>query len=264
MDEDSGDWDEREMPVSYGASSFSGGVLPRFKRVKSEPTIKESPDSPIDEDAELAARSSPSIFLGQGASRESQSTYVDITDLLSLPQKDAAARLGISESMLCKRFKECTRRKWPYRYLRKVEKQISQLQEQRHVTGFLTAEENNRLESLVQEREDCLAPVRIRVTHHDVAAGSPVAARSLVFGAGGEIVPSFSASSFSTASTATRSNSLSDVGAVPMEADEDDMDISVKVGDADDAGDEDDWDSVAKTLEQLREMRPQSSASLVQ
>jgi hypothetical protein len=36
---------------------------------------------------------------------------------LTLPQKEAAAKLGISESMLCKRFKECTRRKWPYRYV---------------------------------------------------------------------------------------------------------------------------------------------------
>ena len=43
--------------------------------------------------------------------------YIDITDLLTLPQKEAARRLGISESMLCKRFKECTRRKWPYRYV---------------------------------------------------------------------------------------------------------------------------------------------------
>jgi hypothetical protein len=39
---------------------------------------------------------------------------------LTLPQKEAAAKLGISESMLCKRFKECTRRKWPYRYVRLV------------------------------------------------------------------------------------------------------------------------------------------------
>ena len=43
--------------------------------------------------------------------------YIDITDLLILPQKEAAKRLGISESMLCKRFKECTKRKWPYRYV---------------------------------------------------------------------------------------------------------------------------------------------------
>lgn len=52
-----------------------------------------------------------------GDSPSGNCTYVDITDLLVLPQKEAAAKLGISESMLCKRFKECTRRKWPYRYV---------------------------------------------------------------------------------------------------------------------------------------------------
>jgi len=44
-------------------------------------------------------------------------THIDITHLLPLPQKEAARRLGISESMLCKRFKESTPRKWPYRYV---------------------------------------------------------------------------------------------------------------------------------------------------
>ena len=54
-----------------------------------------------------------------GANEENPTeyNYIDITDLLILPQKEAARRLGISESMLCKRFKECTRRKWPYRYV---------------------------------------------------------------------------------------------------------------------------------------------------
>lgn len=37
-----------------------------------------------------------------------------------LPQKQAANKLGISESMLCKRFKECTKRKWPYRYVSRI------------------------------------------------------------------------------------------------------------------------------------------------
>jgi hypothetical protein len=45
------------------------------------------------------------------------STHIDITHLLHYPQKEAAKKLGISESMLCKRFKESTPRKWPYRYV---------------------------------------------------------------------------------------------------------------------------------------------------
>jgi hypothetical protein len=243
MDDDSVDYeDNREMPISYGGTAFVG--QPRLKRVKSEPTMKaENPDSPSS-DGELATRSSPSILQSSGGiPRDLQSAYVDITDLLSLPQKDAAARLGISESMLCKRFKECTRRKWPYRYLRKVEKQIAQLEEQRMATGYLTNEENSRLEGLLQERDDCLSPVRIRVTHHDVAAGSPVAARSLA---------NFSTSP-NTDYTYHGGRTVNSFGDdVPMEQDEDDMDVSVKAGEQDD--DDDEWTSVAKTLEQLRAM----------
>jgi hypothetical protein len=87
----------------------------------------------------------------------------DITDLLSLPQKEAAQRLGISESMLCKRFKECTRRKWPFRYLRKIEKTIATLESQK-ILEPLSVEDQDRLEDLLKQRIECLAPVKIRIT----------------------------------------------------------------------------------------------------
>merc|ERR1711916_237421 len=79
-----------------------------------------------------------------------KSRLVDITSLLGLPQRQAAEVLGISESMLCKRYKECTKRKWPYRYLGKIEKKI--------------AAKQALLERLLKEREQCLLPVSIRVT----------------------------------------------------------------------------------------------------
>eukprot|EP01119_Soliformovum_irregulare_P014879 TRINITY_DN4113_c0_g1_i1.p1 TRINITY_DN4113_c0_g1~~TRINITY_DN4113_c0_g1_i1.p1 ORF type:complete len:432 (-),score=95.83 TRINITY_DN4113_c0_g1_i1:985-2280(-) len=91
--------------------------------------------------------------------------YVDITDLLTLPQKEAAQRLHISESMLCKRFKECTRRKWPYRYLCKIDKVINLLYNQSE--GQLSDEDKEKLDRLVQEREECLQPVRIRIIPHE-------------------------------------------------------------------------------------------------
>lgn len=87
----------------------------------------------------------------------------DITPLLSLPQKEAAQRLGISESMLCKRFKECTRRKWPFRFLRKIEKTIASLESQKDVEP-LSVEDQDRLEDLLRQRIECLAPVKIRIT----------------------------------------------------------------------------------------------------
>lgn len=98
-----------------------------------------------------------------GAEAVADGDLSDITSLLSLPQKEAAQRLGISESMLCKRFKECTRRKWPFRFLRKIEKMISSLETQKDVEP-LSAEDQDRLEDLLRQKVECLAPVKIRIT----------------------------------------------------------------------------------------------------
>lgn len=93
-------------------------------------------------------------------------TFVDITALLVLPQKEAASKLGISESMLCKRFKECTRRKWPYRYLRKIDKMIRGMTLNKDASA-LSSEDRSKIERLTQERKQCLEPVKIRITGKD-------------------------------------------------------------------------------------------------
>lgn len=98
---------------------------------------------------------------------ESESdNLIDITDLLPFPQKEAANRLGISESMLCKRFKESTRRKWPYRYLRKIEKMIVNLKKLKK-SGSISHQDQLRLDDLLSQRKECLEPVKIRITNHD-------------------------------------------------------------------------------------------------
>jgi len=99
---------------------------------------------------------------------ESDCNYVDITSLLVLPQKEAATRLGISESMLCKRFKECTRRKWPYRYLRKIDKMVRVLTLNKKADS-IPLEDQEKIQRLHREREECLQPVKIRITGHDQA-----------------------------------------------------------------------------------------------
>jgi len=91
--------------------------------------------------------------------------YINITPLLVLPQKEAATKLGISESMLCKRFKECTRRKWPYRYLRKIDKMLQMFSPK---NAYLNGTEDQaKIERLKKEREECLQPVKIRITGND-------------------------------------------------------------------------------------------------
>lgn len=100
-------------------------------------------------------------------SNDSSEKYnIDITHLLSLPQKEAAAKLGISESMLCKRFKESTKRKWPFRYLRKIEKTINNLKEMKKI-GTISPQDQAKLDDLLYQKKMCLAPVKIRITNYD-------------------------------------------------------------------------------------------------
>ena len=75
----------------------------------------------------------------------------DITDLLLLPQKVAAAKLGITESVLSKKYKQATNRKWPYRYLKKMDRDIENAK---------TQEEKEKLKKI---REEILSPVSINI-----------------------------------------------------------------------------------------------------
>lgn len=89
---------------------------------------------------------------------------VDITSLLGMPQRQAAEVLGISESMLCKRYKECTKRKWPFRYLGKLEKKINAKNALLVKSGALSAPDRAALDALLREKAAILTPIQIRVT----------------------------------------------------------------------------------------------------
>jgi len=127
--------------------------------------------APLHVQSRINKRTRASTFTTNGRPKkrtrgEAESNYVDITPLLVLPQKEAANRLGISESMLCKRFKECTRRKWPYRYLRKIDKMIRVLTLNKKPES-IPKDDQDKIQCLKKEREECLHPVKIRITGHD-------------------------------------------------------------------------------------------------
>ncbi|GAM29083.1 hypothetical protein SAMD00019534_122590 [Acytostelium subglobosum LB1] len=139
-------------------------VLSRsYKRKKDEDQSTDSDSQEPSSPHSVCSSSSDNEPVSPTQSSGADPNYIDITDLLVLPQKEAAARLGISESMLCKRFKECTRRKWPYRYLRKIDKVIKVLTLSSN-GNEITKEEQANLEKLQRERVECLLPVRIRIT----------------------------------------------------------------------------------------------------
>ena len=78
----------------------------------------------------------------------------DITPLLIYTQKVAASKLDMSESMLCKKFKETINKKWPYRQIRKIEKEIA------------VAENKDDLDKLILLRNEHMAPVKIYVRRY--------------------------------------------------------------------------------------------------
>lgn len=98
------------------------------------------------------------------------SEYRDISDLLNLPQIEAARRLGMPMSTLSKRWKEAVRvRKWPYRQVAKLDKEIMTLlhniptSNEGEAPSPTPPEIEQALGVLLRRRQEELRPVRIRL-----------------------------------------------------------------------------------------------------
>jgi len=200
-----------EMKKSY--TSAEEKIVPLGNPIKSSPLQVKSR---MNKRKRSSSGSSSLSSSGNGFPKkrirgEVDSSYVDITSLLILPQKEAATKLGISESMLCKRFKECTRRKWPYRYLRKIDKMIHVLTLNKKGDS-LSKDELEKVEKLKAEREECLHPVKIRITGHDVAQ---LNSNNISVSSGGN--------------TPTDSDSYEEDASEPEEDGEDDAELAVVV-----------------------------------
>lgn len=93
---------------------------------------------------------------------------VDITEYLCLPQSDAAVKLGLPVSTLSKRWKEAAKnRKWPFRKVSKIDKEIAQLlqgvPQDGEEAGALTPELEHQIGVLLRQRQDELRRVSIRL-----------------------------------------------------------------------------------------------------
>jgi len=172
---------------------------------------------------------------------ESDCNYVDITPLLVLPQKEAATRLGISESMLCKRFKECTRRKWPYRYLRKIDKMIRVLTINKK-SDAIPREDQEKIQRLKREREECLHPVKIRITGHDKNTS-----RNIVSGNSGNFSDKIAGKTGKTGGASDSESDPTDSNSSPYEEEEEEGD-----DEEEEYEEEDEISQVASTLNLLK------------
>jgi len=90
--------------------------------------------------------------------------YVDITEYLNLPQSTAAKKMGIPASTLSKRWKEAVRnRKWPYRTVSKIDKEISTLLHNIPPGVPIPADIESNLGLLLRKRQEELRAVIIRL-----------------------------------------------------------------------------------------------------
>lgn len=129
------------------------------------PSPPSSPCSPLDEeDSNDRYQLAKANQNKQVANKIGGHTFMDITPYMTLPQAEAARRLGIPPSTLSKRWRVAARkRKWPWRVVSKLDKEITTLMYNITPGETLDKEVEERLAYLMQRRQKELRPVSIRI-----------------------------------------------------------------------------------------------------
>ena len=96
------------------------------------------------------------------SSHENKEQFFDITEYLNLPQSVAAKKLQIPASTLSKRWRESTNnRKWPWRTVKKIDKEIVALLQ--NVSNKMASEVEANIVVLLKKREEELKTAVIRL-----------------------------------------------------------------------------------------------------
>lgn len=93
-----------------------------------------------------------------------QTKHLEITEYLNMPQAQAAKAVSLAPSTFSKRWKEAApTRKWPWRTLRKLDKQITTLLHNIPPGGQIPEDIEVTLMALLRQRQEELKPVIIRM-----------------------------------------------------------------------------------------------------
>jgi len=150
--------------ASPPAHYISGPDNMKYKPTNVNSNITSATPNPTAYQAQITDNSAPNTDKLVARQFSSNSNYVDITPYLNLPQKQAAQRLGIPTSTLSKRWKEAVcGRKWPYRCVCKLDKEILTLLQNIQPGEPLSPEIEEALAKLLKRRKEELRSVIIRI-----------------------------------------------------------------------------------------------------
>lgn len=172
---------EMNSPPFGGSNNQDGFPSPREKsrassRRRARSSSRATSEGGVDDVEEMVGPPNPDNSLepfgstsspGLHVASQSSHKYIDITEYLTLPQSDAAHKLGIPTSTLSKRWKEAVRsRKWPYRTVAKLDKEIMTLLHNipQGASAYpLSKDVEASLGQLMRRRQEELKPVVIRL-----------------------------------------------------------------------------------------------------
>lgn len=162
-EEEQGEEDETEAPLALAMAATNNAVAAAANGAVAHTNVNAL--------APTVANPALAIEPYTGAAAAAMPVYRDITELLNMPQSAAAQILGIPMSTLSKRWKEAVRiRKWPYRQVAKLDKEIMTLlhnipaRNEGDAAATPTPPEiEQALGVLLRRRQEELKPVRIRM-----------------------------------------------------------------------------------------------------
>jgi len=155
---------------SYGLSAFTSN-LPAHNNYSNQIHLSNSNSSGTVSPTSIATSSSPLTYVqppiqppamsnaliqSPSSSSNQGGDYFDVTPYITLSQEKAAKRLGIPKSTLSKRWREATcNRKWPYRQLCKLDREIKTLVHNMHShAGSIEPQLQSNLASLMRQRQE--------------------------------------------------------------------------------------------------------------
>ena len=152
-----------DRPVDYSNFSFD---VPSGRESRPEPNYNHDHATRVGQGAALSAPpSDPSNMSIIPTPTGQDQKYTDITEFLNMPQSQAAKHLGIPPSTLSKRWREAAapNRKWPYRTVCKIDKEITTLLHNIPQDGVIPKEIEAKLATLIARRQEELKPIVIRL-----------------------------------------------------------------------------------------------------